>query len=129
MVNSNSKATPKEKNVKTTKVVKTSTVANTSNSDNNKKTTGEEVRKPNPREDGALIGKRSRSQTPPFILTFEIFNRNVHNYLVDLGASLNVMPYLVCKKLNAHPKMCRTRIIQLDRSHVKVLGELKDVMI
>ena len=25
--------------------------------------------------------------------------------------------------------MCRTRIIQLDRSHVKVLGELKDVMI
>ena len=25
--------------------------------------------------------------------------------------------------------MCRTRIIQLNRSHVKVLGELKDVMI
>ena len=25
--------------------------------------------------------------------------------------------------------MCRTKIIQLDRSHVKVMGELKDVMI
>ena len=39
------------------------------------------------------------------------------------------MPYSVCKNLNAQPKMCRTRIIQLDRSHVKVMGELKDVMI
>ena len=62
VVNSNSKATPKEKNVKTTKVVKTSTVANTSNSNNNKKTTEEEVRRLNPRADGALIGKRSRSK-------------------------------------------------------------------
>ena len=33
VVISNSKATPKEKNVKTTKVVKTSIVANTSSSD------------------------------------------------------------------------------------------------
>lgn len=104
VVNRNSKATPKEKNVKTTKVVKTSTIANTSNSDNNKKTTGEEVRKPNPREDGALIGKRSRFQTPPFLLTFEIFNRNVHNCLVNSGASSNVMPYSVYKKLNTQPK-------------------------
>ena len=115
--------------MKTTKVVKTSTVANTSNSDDNEKTTEEEVRKPNPRADGSLIGKRPRSQNPPFLLTFEIFNRNVHNYLVDSGASSNVMPYSVYKNLNAQPKMCRTRIIQLDRSHVKVMGEHKDVMI
>ena len=70
MVISNSKETSKEKNVKATKVVKTSTIANTSNSDNKEKTTEEEVRKPDPRADGALIGKRSRSQTPPFLLTF-----------------------------------------------------------
>jgi hypothetical protein len=101
VVNSNSKATPKEKNVKTTKVVKTSTIANTSNVDNTEKTTEEEVRKPNPRTDGALIGKRSRSQTLPFLLTFEIFNRNVHNCLVNSGASSNVMPYSVYKNLNA----------------------------
>jgi predicted aspartyl protease len=97
--------------VKTTKVVKTSTVANTSNLDNNEKTIEEEVRKPNPRVDVTLIGKRSRSQTPHFLLTFEIFNRNVHNCLVDSGASSNVMPYSVCKMLNAQPKMCRTGII------------------
>ena len=111
VVSSNSKATPKEKNVKTTNMVKTSTVANTSNLDNNEKTTEEEVRRSNPRADGALICKRSRSQTPPFLLTFEIFNRNVHNCLVDSRASSNVMAYLVCKKLNSQPKMCRTKII------------------
>ena len=83
----------------------------------------------NPRADGGLIGRKSRSQTPPFLLTFEIFNKNVHNYLVDSGTSSNAMPFSVCKKLNAQPKMCRTKIIQLDRSHVKVMEELKDVMI
>ena len=40
-----------------------------------------------------------------------------------------MMPFSVCKNLNAQPKMCKTKIIRLDRSHVKVMGELKDVMI
>ena len=124
----NPKATPKEKNVKTTKQVKTSSVRNTSSTKNKEKTIEEEKRL-NPREDGALIGRKLRSQTPPFLLTFEIFNRNVHNCLVDLGASSNVMTYLVFKNLNAQPKICKIKIIQLDRSHVKVMGELKDVMI
>lgn len=124
----NSKAIPKEKNVKTTKIVKSSSVANTSSIKNKEKTTEEEKRL-NPRADGTLIGRKSRSQTPPFLLTFEIFNINVHNCLVDLGASSNVVPYSVCKKLNAQPKMCKTKMIQMDRSHVKVMGELKDVMI
>ena len=39
------------------------------------------------------------------------------------------MPYLVCRKINAKPQICRTKIIQLDRSNVKVMGELKDVLI
>ena len=44
-------------------------------------------------------------------------------------ASSNVMPYSVCRKINAKPQICRTKIIQLDRSNVKVMGELKDVLI
>jgi hypothetical protein len=106
----NSKVAPKEKNVKTTKQVKTSSVANTSSMENKENTTKEEKRS-NPRAYGVLIGRKSRSQTPPFILTFKIFNRNVHNCLVDLGASSNVMPYLVCKKFNAQPKICKIKII------------------
>ena len=76
-----------------------------------------------------MIGRKSRSQTPPFLLTFEVFNINVHNFLVESGASSNVMPYSACKKLNAQPNIFKTNIIQLDQSHVKVMGELKDVMI
>ena len=94
-----------------------------------KSKTIDDKRKVDPREDGALIGKKSRSQTPPFLLTFEIFNHNVHKCLVDFGDSLNAIPYSVCKKLNAEPQICKTIVIQLDRSNVKVMGELKDVLI
>ena len=83
----------------------------------------------NPRADGILIRRKSRSQTSPFLLTFEIFNQNVHNCLVDYWASSNVIPYSVCNKLNAEPQKSKTKIIQLDKSHVKVFGELKDVLI
>ena len=110
MIVGNSKVTPKEKNVKNNKIVKESSVANTSSVESKEKKTVKEKR-PNPRTNGALIGRKSRSQTPPFLLTFDIFNRNVHNCLVDSGSSLNVMPYFVCKKLNAQPKICKTKII------------------
>jgi ribonuclease HI len=39
------------------------------------------------------------------------------------------MSYSVCKKLNEEPQICKTRIIKLDRSNVKAMGELKDVLI
>jgi len=50
--------------------------------------------------DLVLIGDRSISHIPPFLITYEIFNRNVHNYLVDSEASSNIMPRVVCTKLN-----------------------------
>ena len=37
---------------------------------------------------------------PPFLLMLEIFNYNVHNCLVDSGASVNVMPLPVPKEIN-----------------------------
>jgi ribonuclease HI len=66
---------------------------------------------------------------PPFLLTFEIFNRNVHNCMVDSGASSNVMPWSVCQKINAKVEPSSLKIIQLDRTDVKVMGELKNVLI
>ena len=50
------------------------------------------------------VGGKSKYKTPPFLLIFEIFNYNVHNCLVELGASVNVMPLLVYKKINGQPK-------------------------
>ena len=48
----------------------------------------------------ASVGGKSKFKTPPFLLTFEIFNYNVHNCLVDSEASINVMPLSVCKRIN-----------------------------
>ena len=87
---------------KVNKSTKASSGTDTSNVDNKDKTTIDQ-KKGDPRVDEALIDKKSRSQIPPFLLTFEIFNHNVHNCLIDSGASSNVMPYSVCKKLNAKP--------------------------
>lgn len=35
-----------------------------------------------------------------FLLTFEIFNSNVNDCLVDSGASVNIIPLSVAKKIN-----------------------------
>jgi hypothetical protein len=73
--------------------------------------------------------KKGKPFVPPFLLTFEVFNRNLHNCLVDSGASSNVMPLSICKKLNTVPLKRDKHVIQLDKTQVKVMGELKDVMI
>ena len=49
--------------------------------------------------------------------------------MVDFGASSNVMPYSVCQKLNVDPKKNNNQIVQLDHGKVKVLGEMKNVLI
>ena len=92
MLVGNSKVTPKGKSIKATKTFKASSVTNTTNIEDKEITTMDK-KKPNPRGNGMLIGRKSRSQTPPFLLTFEIFNRKVHNCLVDFGSSSNLMPY------------------------------------
>ena len=50
------------------------------------------------------VGGKPKYKTPHFLLTFEIFNHNMHNCLVDSGASVNVMPLSICKKINGNPK-------------------------
>ena len=47
----------------------------------------------------AMIGRKSKSMAPPFLITFEIFNMNVHNFLVEFGASSTIMLYAVAKRL------------------------------
>ena len=57
------------------------------------------------------VGGKSKRKHPPFLLTFEIFNHNVHNCLVESGASVNVMPISVCKKINGKPKPSMWRVV------------------
>lgn len=66
---------------------------------------------------------------PPFLLTFEIFNYSVHNFLVDSSASVNVMPLYVMNKINAKRDETDAHIIQLDKTLVHAIRELKNVLI
>lgn len=61
--------------------------------------------------DISLIGGRSRSHTIPFLLTYENFNKILHNCLVDLGASSNILPKSICAKLNVQPQKSVVRIV------------------
>jgi len=49
--------------------------------------------------------------------------------MVDSDASSNVMPCFVYKKINVEVQPSSLKIIQLDRTSVKVIGELKNVLI
>ena len=49
------------------------------------------------------IGGKSKSQTLPFLLTFENFNHNVHNCLVDSRALSNVMFLSICNIITGQP--------------------------
>ena len=72
---------------------------------------------------------KTRFKTPPFLLTLEILNHNVHNCLVDFGSSVNVMPLTFCKKINGQPKPTSWEVTQLGRTSVKVVGEMENVLI
>jgi hypothetical protein len=74
-------------------------------------------------------GRKEKHFVPPFLLTFEIFKRNLHNCLVDSRASSNAMPLVVCNKVGVVPLKSDKHVIQLDRTQVKVMGEIKYVMI
>jgi hypothetical protein len=71
----------------------------------------------------------TRKNVPPFLLNFKIFNRNVHNCMVYSGASSNVMTLSVFQKINAEVQLSSLKISQLDRTNVKVIGELKNVLV
>ena len=77
----------------------------------------------------ASVGGKPKCKTPPFLLSFEIFNHNMHNFLIDSRESINVMPLSVCRRINGQPKPSTWNVTQLDRTNVKVVGEMEDVLI
>jgi hypothetical protein len=82
-----------------------------------------------PNVNACSIDKKGNPFVPLFLLTFEVFNINLHKFLVDSGESSNVMPLSIYKKLNAIPLKSDKHVIKLDKTQVKFIGELKDFMI
>ena len=78
-----------------------------------------------PVEEKIELIRTRKTNAPPFLLTLEMLNHNVHNCLVESRSSMNVMPLAVCKKLNGKLKPTLWDVTQLDKTSVKVVGEWK----
>lgn len=55
---------------------------------------------------------KGKTGTPPFLLTLRIFRKKLHNCLLDYGASGNIMPVLICRKLGLSPLQKNKKVIQ-----------------
>ena len=47
---------------------------------------------------------KDKVEVPPFLLSIKIYWKNIYNFLIDSGASCNVMPLLIVKKLGVTPQ-------------------------
>lgn len=64
-----------------------------------------------------------------FLLSLEIYGKNLHNCLIDSDASRNVIPYSIWQKLGLKLARTNNKIIQLDKIEVNVIGKLKNVYV
>ena len=46
---------------------------------------------------------KDKKKVPQFFLSMRIYKKNLHNFLIDLGASCNVMPFSIAQKLGVTP--------------------------
>ena len=72
---------------------------------------------------------KDKVEVPPFLLSIRIYGKNLHNFLIDLGASCNVIPLSIAQRLGVNPQPSNQVVIHLDKIKVKVIGVLKDVRI
>lgn len=77
----------------------------------------------------ALYMEEAKSGHPPFLLPFEIFKYNIHNYLGDSGVATNIMLPSIAKKINAQCIETSAWIIKLDKTSVPSICELWYVII
>lgn len=48
---------------------------------------------------------KEKIEVPPFFLSIRIYGNNLHNYLIDLGASCNIMPLSIAQRLGVSPQL------------------------
>ena len=70
---------------------------------------------------------KDKVEVPPFLLSIRIYGKNLHNFLIDSGASCNIMPLSIAQRLGVSPQPSIRVVIQLEKIEVKFIGVLKDV--
>lgn len=80
-----------------------------------------------PIADTQVAFSKGKLESPPFLLTFKIFGKNLHNFLVDFGASTSMMSLSICQTLGLTPTNYLKRLTQLDKIEVNIVGELTNI--
>lgn len=70
---------------------------------------------------------KNLTQVDPFYLTLLINNKMVKNCMIDLGATMNIMPEDVMKELGKHIDTPYGKCYAMDNKSVLVVGIMKNV--
>jgi hypothetical protein len=67
--------------------------------------------------------------SPPFYISLNVHDDILHNYLMDSGASHNVMPKVVMEELGLEITKPYQDLYSFDSKKVKCLGLIKDMVV
>jgi hypothetical protein len=67
--------------------------------------------------------------SPPFYISLNVHNKILHNFLMDFGASHNVMPKVVMEELGLEITRLYHDLYSFDSKKFKCLGIMKDVVV
>ena len=70
-----------------------------------------------------------KDSCPPFYISLNIHDKVLHNYLLDLGASHNLMPKAVMDELGLSITKPYHDIFSFNSRKVKCLGLIKDLVV
>ena len=47
---------------------------------------------------------KDKVEVPPFLFSIRIYGKNLHNWIIDLGASCNIIPLSIAQRLGVNPQ-------------------------
>ena len=74
-------------------------------------------------------GKHQEGGVPPFYIILNIHDKILHNAMLDLGASHNLMPKAIMETLNLDITRPYKDLLSFDSSQFKCLGLIKDLCV
>jgi hypothetical protein len=77
---------------------------------------------------GAHI-ENSKDYVAPFYITLTVHNHLLHNFMLDSGASHNLMPKIIKEKLGLEITKPYQDLYSFDSRKVKCLGMIKDLVV
>ena len=78
---------------------------------------------------GSKVENLESEEVPPFYLSLNVHDKVVHNAMLDLGASHNLMPKGVVESLGLEVTRPYKHLYLFDSKRVKCLGLIKDMVV